>query len=813
MKEQDMIQKKYISFVSKLWYMCLMLGLLVLASCSDVDDRDDSLAADKVNVRFAVTGTRAGEGTENEIADLRMIDFCSDGKVYNWMLYNNGMSGVGLSDIAMALPVGTHKMYFIANGEARGGLLSKALAGVANENELSDIMISYKESLRDAESLSTPLLMTCEMEKTWGNEAMGTVVVLSVELIHTCVKVSYELKFDNSDVSAEELRGKHFQLTSLQFKNLAQSSDLWSSSSFTGDPVEAAAQTIINDGQFAQDTWTYTGVAYIPEYIYESITSYSYLEIIGKVIGSRINSTYRVQLTGTTANPDELITPRGTEYLIAGQIKGLGERDGIEAKVTVVPWTTKSVSVSTGEYRLDVSKTIFDITSDKSDTLYYTSSAPSVRFSLDNELCTYEVVAGNTPERGMIILKANGNIRVTTGGDTGSAVLSATLSNGEKDILTKKMTVNYDFQPFLKVNPQLLVFNWEGQIGTIMSENVVYETNLPNLTIINKSSVPSGHTVGDPHDGLITVTVPTVENTVEYTFTVKADDGGSTSLTKEVKVIVKPDLSNKYRIHFRVINDPKAPSGTSDLKRWGNCYIDVYNETATHVSRFCGAWPGTAMSYTNDAINNGWFVFDLDVGAKPNADGGATKPKDDNAKIEPGISLIMFTYYNGNATLGYQVQQRYPGHKEPGVPLFNFDDHEGWFVYDPTSATGSLQFYDDEPDILDITYCIHWGSVSYSNPNVYLYRDYGSKNNVQSGLSGALTHRILYEITLSPEGNGWYVGSLQLHSLADNQGKELKCSFKDGNSDIHKTGVVFNGQDWTEGWFYNENKKWYSAKP
>lgn len=794
----------------------LLFGLFVMLSCTDVDNRADRSERDWVNVRLELPDTHATTGgVDSEIADLRVIDFCSDGNVYNWVLYDKALSGNDLTEIGMGLPVGTHTLYFIANGGANQALLERngeafSLADVTTKEQLDKLLIAYAGTLEKG-TLHIPLLMTYKVETTWENDQMGKTIELPVPLEHTCVKVSYTVRFDNSSPDTkEELKGKRFKLHSVSFKNLASKSSLLTSAPFAGTPVNAAFEEIASD-LFDYDSWIYSGVAYIPEYIYEEATTYSYLEIVGSVTGSQIHSTYRIQLTGTASDLTTLVTPRGTEYSIDGSITGLGERDGIEVAVRVADWVPEDVSVSAGEYRLDVSKTTFEITSNRSDTLYYTSNAPDIRFSIDSPLCAIEEAAGNTQEKGMIILKAKSNFDSSTSGGVGTAVLSAMLFSADTDgiaVLTKKMAVSYDLQPFLKVNPTLLVLNWEGKSGTTLSENVLYETNLPTVTV-NPVSLPAGHTIGTPHDGKITVTAPKVDRTVEYAFEVIATDQ-RTTLRDLVKVIVKPDLSGIYRIHFRVINDVKNPVDMTDLKRWGNCCVDVYNETNSHVSRFCGAWPGKPMNYANDEENRGWFVYDLAVDATPNA-GGGSKPIDSSAKIEPGISLIMFTYdQGGNSDYKYQVQQRYPGHKEPGVPLFNFDDHEGWFVYDPTSAAGSLQFYDEEPSILDLTYTVHW-ETAVPYPNMYLYRDYGSTNDVVSGMPGAKAHRIRYEKEMMVEGSNWSVGSLALQSLADNRGKELKCSFKNGGSDIHQLGVIFNGRNWTEGWF--KNPTWYSSKP
>lgn len=68
-------------------------------------------------------------------------------------------------------------------------------------------------------------------------------------------------------------------------------------------------------------------------------------------------------------------------------------------------------------------------------------------------------------------------------------------------------------------------------------------------------------------------------------------------------------------------------------------------------------WPGVAMVYEG----NGWWKYTLS--------GIAT----------PGKAMIMFTNSHNEVSSN---AMRYPMHSEVGVPLFDFPDNEGWFLYD-----------------------------------------------------------------------------------------------------------------------------------
>lgn len=54
---------------------------------------------------------------------------------------------------------------------------------------------------------------------------------------------------------------------------------------------------------------------------------------------------------------------------------------------------------------------------------------------------------------------------------------------------------------------------------------------------------------------------------------------------------------------------------------------------------------------------------------------------------------------------GYSLH-RCPHHLEPGIPLFDYEDREGWIVYDPTSDP-IWSVHDDMPEIEDIEFKVY----------------------------------------------------------------------------------------------------------
>lgn len=119
------------------------------------------------------------------------------------------------------------------------------------------------------------------------------------------------------------------------------------------------------------------------------------------------------------------------------------------------------------------------------------------------------------------------------------------------------------------------------------------------------------------------------------------------------------------------------PNSANAEYYWGVDYCPDFREgcCASAVNR---KWPGVKMK--EDTENPGWFYFDLPLLA------------------EPGTALIMFA--DGHESDDKDVQHRYPAHMVPGIPLYNFADKDGWFLYDYTQGDKN-EFVDDKPDIMD----------------------------------------------------------------------------------------------------------------
>ena len=112
-------------------------------------------------------------------------------------------------------------------------------------------------------------------------------------------------------------------------------------------------------------------------------------------------------------------------------------------------------------------------------------------------------------------------------------------------------------------------------------------------------------------------------------------------------------------------------------------------------------WPGVKMKADPD--NQGWFYFDLP------------------ALAEPGKTLIMFA--DGHeGPKDNNPQFRYPAHLVPGVPLYDYADKDGWFLYDYRKGDDN-GFVDDKPEIADkdmVIYRIYVNNSSAKGLHVWI---------------------------------------------------------------------------------------------
>ena len=599
----------------------------------------------------------------------------------------------------------------------------------------------------------------------------------------------------------------------------------------------------------ASGKWLFQSTYYLPERYISSAADRSYLTIKGKVANS-IDNDYRIDLghkKDETSNSEVPTFPRGTYYEITGKIKSLGNMT-LDCNVSIKPWESVKIDADFNHTTLWVSKTKANVTSLTNDYITYNSNATTVEFGCDNKIYSKDIIIGT--KRGKdangndsIEFRVNPNIPIKDYAEEqrkGTAKFWIKANN-----LKKYIDVNYDVTPYLDVTKELVIYyNKDDESQNIRA--VKWDTNLGGIVLYRttdkKGSSIIKMSVNSSDDATGTFTVTATEDPVTTTiheFTVISKDG---SKFQDVRVTVSPPIGD-YRICFRAINDRsiynnsnkevdfmaiKEEGGTNNwYDGWDNNgganspkednhRIYVYTQIGetkiesgnlpnkgkwiyTNGDTDKANWPGETM--TADKTNTGWYYkdFKVDMVQKRKMD------TQEDRKIKPGETLIMFNN-NKDTGAGYTLH-RCPHHREPGIPLFDYEDHEGWIVYDPTSDP-EYHIFDDMPEIEDLNITIYTEKKTMG-----WYREYGV-----AGSSKTDQFKIKDEITDANVDHGnswkrekkgnWWKTVITLKAIKGEHNKDIKIKQQDGD-----VLTLFNGNSVTDDTGYYQNGKWYQGKP
>ena len=605
--------------------------------------------------------------------------------------------------------------------------------------------------------------------------------------------------------------------------------------------------TVTKNPVNAADKWLFQQTYYLPERYISSVSDCSYLTINGKVGGS-VDNNYRIDLghkkDGTSAT-EVPVFPRGTFYEITGAIKTLGNME-LDCKVSVKPWETVPIDADFNHTTLWVSKTEANVTSMKNDYITYNSNAATVEFGCDNKIDSKDIIKGT--KRGK---DANGNdsIEFRVNPDI---PISAYAENERKGTakfwlkannLKKYIDVHYDVTPYLDVTKELVIY-YNSKDAEQNKRTIKWDTNLGGIVLDRITDTKGNSTIkmslasSDAATGtfMVTATEDPVTTTI-HEFTVKSKDG---STPQTVRVTVSPPIGD-YRICFRAINDLsiyngkevdfiaiKKEGGTNnwydgwdnnggaDSPKEDNHRIYVYTQIGetkiesgnlpnkgkwiyTDGDNDKANWPGETM--TADKTNTGWYYkdFKVDMVQKRRMD------TEEDRKIKPGETLIMFNN-NKDTGAGYTLH-RCPHHREPGIPLFDYEDHEGWIVYDPTSDP-EYHIFDDMPEIVNLNITIYtekktmgwyreYGVAGNSTTDLFKIKDEINDENVDHGNSWKREQK----------GN-WWKTVITLKAIKGEHNKDIKIKQKDGDE-----LTLFNGNSFKDDTGYYQNGKWYQGTP
>lgn len=602
----------------------------------------------------------------------------------------------------------------------------------------------------------------------------------------------------------------------------------------------------------ASGKWLFQSTYYLPERYISSAADRSYLTIKGKVANS-IDNDYRIDLghkKDETSNSEVPTFPRGTYYEITGKIKSLGNMT-LDCNVSIKPWESVKIDADFNHTTLWVSKTKANVTSMKNDYITYNSNAGTVGFGCDTKINSKDIIIGT--KRGKdangndsIEFRVNPNIPISDYAEEqrkGTAKFWIKANN-----LKKYIDVNYDVTPYLDVTKELVIY-YNKKDDSQNSRSIEWDTNLGGIKLEATKLTKGKSTIEmdlNPSDeakatGVFTVRATTdpVTTTI-YEFNVIPQNVTTDVKYKTVRVIVRPPIGD-YRIYFRAINDRSKYKGgnSSDnfqgiLSEGGtNNWSDGWNEDANDTSakpdnhriyvytqigetedavtgkgwlftygpleNNRNGWPGEEM--VADETNTGWYYKNFPENMQSVLN---TNSSVGTRTITPGETLIMFSN-NTHQGQGYSLH-RCPHHLEPGIPLFEYEDREGWIVYDPTSDP-IWHVYDNMPEIENIEIKVYTQEQTWG-----WYKDYGIAD-------GSNQFRIKDPSDKgSDKGNSWtckqvnkdwWKTVIKLKAIKGEHNKDIRIYLKDTNI------LLFDGNSYEKygDTGYYQGDKWHQGTP
>ena len=596
-----------------------------------------------------------------------------------------------------------------------------------------------------------------------------------------------------------------------------------------------------------------------------------------------INLGHRKDESSTTEVPT---FPRGTYYEIVGRIKSLGNID-LDCVVSVEDWEPAEVDADFTHTTLWVSKTSAEVKSLQDDYIEYKTNADPASLKFECESKVNKATSGeleiikveNDEVNKRLKFSINPALSVADFGTKtdGYAKVSIKVNN-----LKKYLKVHYNVTPYFKVDPVDIVIQY-AENSPELTKVVKFTTNLSGIQFPDGWTVSdNGYDVSYAKstinikckntqlaEGTFTITAKTdPQTTTTHTFTVKSIgvDVTKKHIEQEIRVTVRPPVG-PYRIYMRAINDLAKTKDASNLEEFDHSDMldeEAYNnsdqnnnwrdgwcadwkidrssykdshkvyiytqkgETGsdgstdenTAVWYFTGGWPGRSM--TPDDYNPGWYYYSIAHDAKSEYNNGKGDAKTTAQKmIKPGQTLLIFS--NGTYTgTGYQPH-RFTHHNDPGITLFNYEDREGWYLYDPLSDP-YYRVYDEKPTIVDVEYTIYTKNKRITA----WYCKYGVNSQDGTGKFEMKSNNPNVEKEFKctecdkkdKDGNTWYKTILHLKAPLGEYDKILKL--KVNGDEIHTE--LFGGENYpstkkngnryvVEGSFDSDTKTWSQGAP
>lgn len=681
--------------------------------------------------------------------------------------------------------------------------------------------------------------------------------------------------FSQSKVSDEYAKGfesKEYDVNSTSNSNglYYQGDDAWTRNDDNANINDQDVITL-NEGATgsanptdATAKWLFQGTYYLPERYIANASQQSTLKVNGFVNGN-IENNYTIKLghrQDESSTSNEVPTfPRGTYYEIIGKIKSLGNMT-LDCNVSVKDWTPVTIDADFSHTTLWVNKTSAQITSIEEDSISYKSNWVNVEFGCDVIVDGKPLVVVDKRDEvnHIITFRINPEIPMSAYGDgegkfppKGKTKIWLKANN-----LKKYLDVDYNVEPLFEVDPLEVIIYYEASAKT-NTKVFTWVTNLGGIVLpdeltstIGSSTINISKTSDEnAPKGTFQVEATTAPGTTTvHTFRVRSRDSYSGNYEyRDIKVTVRPPVDN-YRIYFRAINDRSSNNGKFNTNQFQGI-LDEYYGTGDNNNNWNDSWrgegwdnniqtsrhnvyiysqkgetTGTAIpkenvwyfnnrynnpsGMTGDTNNPGWYYKDMDFNAKgyrwDKGDGKETTP------IKPGETLMIFYSFNNDGA----DLHRCPHHTAPGIPLFNYEDREGWILYDPT-IDPYYRIFDEKPIVKDINYVVYtknkvlgWAfkfGVATDNPTSSGSNDqYTHWDNTWDGHSAN-------SFNSEQVSGGWWKTTIRLKAVDGYHEKGIVLQFEKDVYDEKYT--LFGGRSYEKhnDTGYYDNNSWHPGKP
>lgn len=629
--------------------------------------------------------------------------------------------------------------------------------------------------------------------------------------------------------------------------------------SWTRNDDAGGDEDVITVGEGAPDSyaskWVYQGTLYLPERYTGNKEKQSLLTVEAVVVNGSHSpkadgtvdlssiptgpvNTYTIPLGHANGQDQPRQFPRGTYYEIIGQIETT-EFTELQADVKVSDWVPVPMA-HTGHTTLTVDKTVAKVTSIETDSIHYTSNAPEVVMGCDATIDGQPVIVQYEQDSRRRVIKFRINPAIPIGKFVEGSDLPPTGRTKiwiQANHVRKYLDVDYNVEPLFEVEPEEVTISWlEGQNNhPTYTKTFRFQTNLGGIKAMfqgQDKTFPMRLTIGeaqieldctDTEAAVGTFTATALCNpvtTTAFSLNLSPRDGSHQEMAKTLTIRVKPPLGD-YRIYFRAINDNQGGNDKKDAEfnavateggsnNWNDGWNTPKLYTYTQMGETVGGnipnyyvwvfsesegWPGDEMR--KDDTNTGWYYVPIAPGkTATNSQDGSTKT------IRPGETLMIFNSAP-NADTG-QHRHRCSHHLDPGIQLFDYEDREGWVLYDPLCAP-YYRVYDVRPEIVNATYDVYTQKPLKSWSIKYGVQNYA--NNVATPYSiycNNLSHTVE-----TIDGVTMYHYPSVFKAPAGDLAKSIVYYFEDGTSTTIFGGENFaTSDDTARGYCYWIDNKW-----